>query len=342
MKKNIYIISLLMLGLLTSCSDFLNQKSPDILTTDTFWRDLSDAESAIASAYSQLENSIDSWSFAEVKWPVEAYREDIISVGSDAMNYPNWVELSNFGYTNGNSQFSYYWRNNYLGVSFANQVIEKVKEISNDKISEEKRTQIINEAYFLRGYYHLKNILNWHNIIIRDKYITSQGELNKSLSPRIEVWNFIISDFEKATSLPASYPADNLGRATSGAANAYLGFAYLTRAHEEAENKQQFLELALQSFNKVVGYELESDFKSMFNGENKNCSESIFELQFTMNIANGADYTTQAHKWIAASELGGWDEILPSKRLVDAFKKRGKYQQMDYMIKDYTILYFVI
>ena len=32
----------------------------------------------------------DMWSFPEIKWPVEAYREDIIQLGSDALNYPNW------------------------------------------------------------------------------------------------------------------------------------------------------------------------------------------------------------------------------------------------------------
>lgn len=319
-----YIIVLLILGGLTSCDNFLDLKSPDDLTTDTFWRDLSDAESAIAAAYSQLENSTNSWSFAEVKWPVEAYREDIVNLGSDAMNYPNWVELSNFGYTNGNSQFYYYWRNNYLGASFANQIIAKIGEIPNGKIKDEERAQIKNEAFFLRAYYHLKNQLNWEDIIIRDSYITSQGQLDKAVSDRVDVWEFIVEDLKKATRLPSSYSAEEVGRATSGAAYSYLGFAYLTRAYEEQERKEEFLNLALEAFNSVTGYELEEDFKSMFNGENKNCKESIFELQFSMNIANGADYTTQAHKWIAASELGGWDEILPSDILVAEFKKEGE------------------
>lgn len=324
MKNYIYIFAALLLGLLSSCDDFLTQKSPDQLTTDTFWRDLEDAESAISSAYSQLENSTNTWDYAEIKWPVEAYREDVVILGNDAMNYPNWVELSNFNYTNGNSQFLYYWRNNYTGVSFTNQIIEKIEQISSDKISGEQRAQIKGEAHFLRAYYHLKNILNWKDIIIRDKYITSPSELDKATSPRIMAWDFIVSDLKKALDLPISYDGENIGRATSGAAYSYLGFVYLTRAYEEVDKKQEYLELAIEAFNKVTGYELEENFKSMFNGENKNCKESIFELQFTMNNANGADYTTQAHKWIAASELGGWDEIIPSERLVNELKKEGE------------------
>ncbi len=324
MKKYTYIFSVLLVGLLSSCSDFLTQKSPDQLTTDTYWRDLEDAEGAISAAYSQLENSTNTWDYAEIKWPVEAYREDIVVLGNDAMNYPNWVELSNFNYTNGNSQFLYYWRNNYIGISFANQVIEKISEIASDQISEEKRAQIKGEAYFLRAYYHLKNLLNWEQIIIRDKYITSPGDLDKVTSPRIDAWEFITADLEKASVLPKKYDGENLGRVTHGAVQSYLGFVYLTRAYEESEKKQEYLELAIAAFNKVTGYELEEDFQSMFNGENKNCKESIFELQFTMNNANGANYTTQAHKWIAAEELGGWDEIIPSEMLVNEFKKEGE------------------
>ena len=53
----------------------------------------------------------------------------------------------------------------------------------------------------------------------------------------------------------------------------------------------------------------------MFSGDNKNSKESIFEIQFSMSSANGATYRTQFHRWIGVSELGGWDEILPSRNI---------------------------
>lgn len=326
MKTIILKGAALILGVLTlsSCDSFLSVRPHDEMTSATYWRNASDAENGIAAAYSQLEYSIDTWGFAEVKWPVEAYREDVVVLGSDAQNYPNWVELSTFSYTNGNSQVSEYWRNNYRGISFANQVLEKVATIPDDKISGEQRTMIINEAHFLRAYYHIKLLLNFKDVIIRDKYITNQADMAKSPSSRAEVWAFIIKDLQEATKLPAKHTTDNVGRATSGAAYAYMGLCYLTRAYEQPETKAQDLSKAVEAFNNVKGYSLEEDFQSMFTGDNKNSKESVFELQFSMNTANGANYRTQAHKWIAAKEIGGWDEIHPSNLLFEAFKKEGK------------------
>lgn len=325
MKKYIYISALFLMSLsFSSCDDFLTVNSPDQLTSGSFWRGESDAQAGLAAAYSQLEYYIDTWEFAEVKWPVEAYREDIIEMGNDARNYPNWVELYNFTYTNGNSQVSSYWWNNYKGISFANQVIEKVAQIPDENINPSLRTQIVNEAHFLRAYYHLKLILNWEEIIIGDKYITNQEDLSKALSSRIDAWDFIVEDLKKATALPVSYDVDNLGRATKGAANAYLGFVYLTRAYEEGDKKSEYLTSALAALNEVKGYELVSDFSSMFDGSNKNNKESIFELQTSLSTANGANYRTQMHRWMGVSELKGWDEILPSDKLMDTYFKEGE------------------
>lgn len=325
MKQFKYIaLSLLLAGALTSCEDFLTVSSPDELTSDSFWRDRSDAEAALASAYSKLEASTDTWEFPEVYFPVEAYREDIIKPGSDAYNYPNWIELANFTYTNGNSQFSAYWRDNYYGINYSNQVIENVPLIPAGKISEEDRTTFQSEGYFLRGYYHMKLLLNWERIVIRDKYITSTDELDKALASRSEAWDFVIDNFTKATQLPVTRSAEATGRATRGAAYAFLGWAHLTRAYEETDKKDAELNAALNALNNVTGYSLVKELSSLFDATNKNSSEGIFELQLTLDTSNGARYRTQLHRFIGCGELWGWEEILPTDRLVEEYKKEGK------------------
>lgn len=325
MRQFKYIaVALLLTATMTGCDDFLTVESPDELTSDSFWRNKSDAESGLAAAYSKLEASTDTWEFPEVFFPVEAYREDIIKPGADAYHYPNWIELANFNYTNGNSQFTAYWRDNYYGINYANQVIENLPGIPADKISDEDRSIIQNEAYFLRGYYHMKLLLNWEQIVIRDKYITSTNELDKPLSSREEAWDFIIENLTRATSLPATRTSETLGRATKGAAYAYLGWAHLTRAYEESGQKEAHLNAALSALNNVTGYELVEELLSLFDGTNKNSKEGIFELQLTLSTANGASYRTQIHRFVGCTELKGWEEILPTDNLMEAYKKEGK------------------
>lgn len=310
------------------------------MTSGNYWRNKSDAESGMAAVYSQMYFG-DEWSFPEVKWPVEAYRQDDVEMGSDAQNYQNWVQLRDFTFTNGNSQFTSYWWYYYHGISFANQVMTKVGAMTDAQIDAKDRTEIVAEARFMRAFYHMQLLLNWEKIVNRDVYITSSGELDKAMSERPDSWNFIVDDLQKAgADLPQKRPADNLGRATSGSAYAYLGFAYLTMASEQPEKKTEYLNEALKAFDNVKGYELESNFLSMFNGTNKNCKESIFEIQFSMSSVSGAWYRTYLHKWIGTSAFGGWDEIAPSQALMNEFKKEGKLNNGMYDARLYESVYF--
>ena len=232
MKKFLSLASICLALTFTSCEDFLSVSSPDELTTGNYWRDESDALAGLASAYSQLYHG-DTYATSEVRWPTEEYRADIVNLGRDAGNYDQWVALYNFTYTNGNTQMSYYYQDLYRGINFANQVIANVPNIPAEEIDESARNTILEEAHFLRGYYHLMLLLNWEKIIIRDEYITETAQLNKPLSERSVCWDFVISELEQATGLPTERTVEELGRATSGAAYAYIGLAYLTRAYEE-------------------------------------------------------------------------------------------------------------
>ncbi len=325
MKKFIYLASLCLTMSFASCDDFLTVSSPDELTTDNFWRNQEDAEATMASVYAQLYHG-DAYATSEVRWPVEAFRTDLYAMGNDAINYQTWTDIYKFTYTNGNTQFSYYYQDLYRGINFANQVLEFVPLIPESGITTSKRNELIAEAHFMRGYLHMMLILNWEKIIIRDKYINNQDELNLPLSDRVTCWNFVIDELKLGAALPSERPSTEAGRATSGAANAYLGFAYLTRAYEEPEQETTFLKDALNALNEVKNYELVSgnDLVDMFNGRNKNSKESVFELQYSSNTDNGARYYSYVHQFIASKQLGGWDEILPNDFLMNEFKKEGR------------------
>ncbi len=343
MKALKYIAGICIALSLTSCDDFLTQTSPDKLTSESYWRDKDDVEAAMASAYSQLyfaEYSGDEWDFAEVKWPVEAYRQDDVDPGADAQNYQNWMQLRNFSYTNGNSQFTIYWKSYYRGISFCNQIIDKVAGMSEAQLGTADRKQLLAEAHFLRGFYHMQLLLNWEKIIIRDTYITSTSQLDKAVSERTDAWQFVVDELKAGTEMNNVRSTEEVGRVTANTAYAYLGYAYLTMASEQVDKKAEYLNAAVDAFNKVTGCNLESNYASMFDGTNKNCKESLFEVQFSLSSANGADYATQLHRWIGTAEFGGWDEIAPSETLMNEFKKEGKLNNGLYDARLYGSVYF--
>ncbi|NOU60380.1 RagB/SusD family nutrient uptake outer membrane protein [Marinifilum caeruleilacunae] len=329
MKKLLYILSASILLGLSSCDeDFMDTKSPDQLTGDSFWRNVSDAEAGLAAAYSQMECATSYWGFAEIKFPVEMYPSDLVRIGGDAYNYEDWLSIYNFNVNSANTQTTSYWNIHYKGINFANQVIEKVGEMTEEQIDQAKKNEIIAEAHFLRGYYHLKLLLAWEKIIVRDAYPKGLSDIDKALSERTECWDFIVADFAKAAAtLPGSYDSANVGRVTKWAAYAYLGKANLYRAGEESANSGEYYNAAKTAFAEVVNsnnFSLVDNFISMFDGTNQNSSEAVLELQLSNNTDNGAWFKFPHHRWIKPKGLYGWDEIAGSAFLLEEFKKEGK------------------
>jgi hypothetical protein len=306
----------------------METKSPDKLTSDNFWRNADDAEAGMAGAYSQLECATSYWGFAEIKFPVEMYPSDLVKIGGDAYNYEDWLAIYNYNVNSANTQIASYWDIHYRGINFSNQVLENVTKMTKDQIDPTKQKELLSEAHFLRGYYHLKLLLAWEKIVLRDQYPKSIPETHKALDERSECWDFIIADFEKAAkNLPSSYNEQNIGRATKWAALAYLGKANLFRAGEDSANATEYYKAAKSAFAEVVGsnkFSLVSNFISMFDGTNQNSNEAVFELQLSNNTDNGAWFKFPHHRWIKPKGLGGWDEIAGSDFLLSEFKKEGK------------------
>lgn len=326
MKKTIGIVSAALMLTMAGCDDFLTLESPDF-STDKFWRDSVDVEAGLSAAYGQLDNRCGSYTLPEIKFVVETFREDVMERGNDVYNYPEWGQMFDFRYNNENSRIKEYWMNCYNGINYVNNVLYGIEKVQREGtvMSEKKYNTLKGEALFLRAYMHMKVILNWERIVVRDTYLTSESQTHRALTDRIPAWTFICKELDDAAKLlPAKRTALEVGRATSGAAYSYLGWAYLTRAYEEPERKDEFLEKAALALNEVKGYELEDDFGSMFDGTNKNCEESIFELQFTSSTADGAYHQHVLHYWVAAPQLRGWDEIRPSEMIVNEFKKEGR------------------
>ena len=348
MKSIKYLVLLFIVATnLIGCSeDFLDEKSPDQLLTSVFWRDHQDAEAAMAATYSHLEMFTGWDAFVEGRSVIEYYRSEMVVPGADASNYPWWTDHYHFSFTKGNYGIYLLWNNNYRGINYANQVIAKLPGIPADKITDDQRTQLMAEAKFLRAYYHFKLLINFKQIILAEKYPEGEGDLFLPLSDRATAWKFVINDFKDALALApiSEQESSKLGRATQGAAYAFLGKAYLYRAGEETANADTYLSEAKKAFAQVItdgDYNIESNFESLFDGTNENSKECIFALQLSSTVEGGALYSNWQNYFIGPAELGFYGEIYGSETLLIEMKKEGNIGSIgQYDDRMYGTIYF--
>lgn len=256
--------SALVLGatLLAGCAD-LTQTDPNQQTTDSFWKTQQDAQLGINAAYRGLQEN-----GTYGRWLQFAYdmRSDI------GYSRSPWGDLANFTKSVlGSYDFEVnreIWQHHYQTIFRANQVIANVPGIQMDATM---RDRIVGEAKFLRA-------LMYFNLI------SLYGSVPMTLEPAVptdrpmqatpeQAWAQVEKDLTEARAvLPASYPAGDAGRATSGAALALLGRAQLQQAKWGP---------AAQSFAQVIpGYQLLGNYGDNFLDANDNNRETIFEVQF--------------------------------------------------------------
>ncbi|QTE37667.1 RagB/SusD family nutrient uptake outer membrane protein [Mucilaginibacter gossypii] len=281
--KTIYTKALLTLLLVAAFAmgckkSDLTTVNPNAQTTQTFWQNASDAVKGINAVYGSL---IIDGSYMRFSPIVENTR------GDDATSYSPWDQIYNMGKFNMQSTGAgvlFSWTAYYQGILRANEVLKYVPAINMDA---ELKKRVLGQAYFLRGlyYFHLADF--YKNVPMPLVPAGSSADYFQKQQPQDVVWAQVISDFKAAEGmLPTTYsglsPDGQIGRATKGAAAAFLGKTYLfTKKYAEAAAE-------FKSVIDMGTYSLVPNYYDNFFANNENNSESIFEVQFSRD-AGGTD-----------------------------------------------------
>lgn len=285
MKTKIFIIwiSVVAFFQLTSCKeDFLDKKDPQNLTTDAYWKTENDLFLGMTSVYATLSFDYMYGTF-EYQWVPTAFR------GDDFMNtspWFGWKNMENFTLTNEYVEISEFWNMNYRAIAQANQVLEKideVKTIAGSMINSPEKWKA--EARFLRAFSYLNLLRSFRNPVFTDHFAKTESDYFMSQPDKSVIWKLVEEDLTYAMqNLPATRTEnnatfDNVGRATSAAAAAYLGQAYLY------QNKYSNAVGVLNDIKtgKYGTYSLISDFGKNFDGSMENNKESLFEIMYGFN-----------------------------------------------------------
>ncbi|MCJ8164467.1 RagB/SusD family nutrient uptake outer membrane protein [Pontibacter sp. E15-1] len=271
MKKYSKIL-LAALGLFTfvSCEDVLDVEPTTAIEAEGSVVDFITLDRSTLGAYSALQST----NYYGLRYLLYQglYADDISFSGT----FTTDREVASKRINSSNLQIANTWSSIYTAINRANIVIRDAQRLTN--ISDEQRNQIIGEMKFIRGLAHFDLLKVYGGVPVVTTPTTSIEEIQ--LLPRAteaQVYEAIIADLQDAeTKLEG---ITQIQRASEYAPVALLARVYLQRGN--------YAEAAAKATKVIESgqFELLDDFATLFTNEGND--ESIFELDFTMNDANG-------------------------------------------------------
>lgn len=342
MKRIISIATMFSLLMLFSCVELdlvpYSQFSPE-----NFFKNESDANSAVIAAYSGFMNTT----------VFNQYSEVVHTQGTDDAEWGNGRNTGNsdkndfdkLKYTPESKLVYTFWTAYYAGINKCNYAIDNILAMAESTITEEKRAVFIGEAKFIRAFYYFELARYFGGVPVVTKQTTSLEGLKVTRNSADEVYNLIISDLEYASEvLPvkSQYSSTELGRATKGAALGLLSKVYLTK-----EDWQKVVDITGQILN--LGYSLCSSYADNFDITKENGVESIFEINYLGGDGNPGSIFNGYFRppFVKINGWTGYGDNPVTKNLYDAYGEGDLRRDVNirlYTIEEYpnmstTILY---
>lgn len=320
-RLSFYVLGVSLALLITGCEDFLQPNPETFPTNETFFKSDDQFLQAVDGAYAGLQN-----------WILQAH---VLEEGrSDNTTYDNQLNrgvlqtltrLDWFVLDTSEGEISSAWNTIYGGIKDINVPLSKIQPgIKNGNLDEALGIRLEGELKFLRAYYYFTAVRLWGNIpLMLEPLESGLKAFEISQAPQEEVFNTIIQDLEYATSnLPESYSGADVGRVTNGAAKTLLAKVYLWR--ENYSNAESLLRDVVNSGN----YALLDNYADIFDPQNKNNAESIFEVQFQEgDKGESSNFIYQFTPVGSFPDVipklvgdGTWGKNLPTRELVGAYE----------------------
>jgi len=298
MKKIVYIIILTVVGLMASCSDFLNEQLKVSYTSSNFYTTADNASAAVTGIYNSLYGNT-LWVFGDI-----ASDDAVNGAGNDPTDI---LGINDFTANSANGQIITFWQATYETIARANNAIFYITPMNIDAIL---RDRLVGEAKFLRAYSYFNLVNIYGKVPLKLLPQLTSATINVPLSEVPAIYAQIEKDLtEAAAVLPSSYASER-GRATKGAAFGMLAKAYLY------ENKYAECLTNIQALEGLNQYKLLSNYANLFKAGAEDSSEVIFGLRFSNSISAVGNILNVD---FSPAIEGGYFFDAPTQSYVDAF-----------------------
>ncbi len=327
MKKTFILLSLVFISLF-GCEDIITEEPIDFLVPGSFPATEKDAIAATTAAYSRMHEDI--WGFYYGCTPT-----DLCFQGQHNRRPISWF----VNYTSDNRDARVLWQENYAGVALANTVIQFVPDVPMN--NETLKQRLIGEAKFLRAFYYFELVRIYGGVPIILEVISDPASLEGVNRNSVEeVYELIKQDLEDAiTALPVEYDANNMGRATKGAATAMLARVHLTRAEWLQASLRADEVISSGNYGLVADYNRlwsqNAEYVKMPNKDGSLVNEIIFDIQYQQDDRRDIKQSFTGSRDTGVGGInavgGGWENMMPTTDYLAMFEDGDLRKDISYV-----------
>lgn len=276
MKLKYYIVALLSLINLSSCSDFLNLTPISDASSANYYKNASDIESALSGCYASLQgNNL----YGQKLIALTELRSDNIEDINPGANAGMYYFIDKFTLTSGNDVIRAVWKELYNLIYRCNNILAHSQVVTDATL----RAQYEGETLFLRSWAYFNIVQLWGDAPLILDPITAQEAVKYGRTPISEIYGTLETDLKHVIDnkmLPEVQTDENLGRATLAAASALLGKCYLTQKKwSEAASTLDNL-ISTQSSQ----YGLLENVEDVFSVDNEMNKEILFAVRWSKTL----------------------------------------------------------
>jgi len=313
MKKNIlYITSLLVILLVTSCKNFLEPKPTDKYSESVAFSSEANAKLYVNSFYPILNYyGLFGSAYLSGNMYTDGLTDIMKTAGSTIGSNGAIANLyaTSPGLITSDQNSLDIWSNAYYYIRLIN---EFMTGLDKSNLPAGVKVNLAAEARFFRGYLYFLLMRNHGSVVLITELTT---EASHPLSSANDCWNVVEADLDYAAlNLPET--AADAGRITKGAA-----YAMKSRAMLYAQRWQSAYDAA-DKVLKMSKYGLNDSYSGAFGSYFSGNKEAILEFKYS--------YPKLAHSYDAIVSPGGDDalyqfggDVEPTQELVEMYEKAG-------------------
>lgn len=315
-KKNPILVVAVLCVVAAGCSkEFLDTTPPTGVSVSEYFNTPEEVETGIIACYDNLSAQVDRLHGLGVDG-VGNFCGDIAQVGYVPPGSLGYDRLEDNTQDGSEGALTQVWNECYAGIFRCNLFLRQLENLTFE-LPAAQASAWRAEALFLRALYHFTLVQTFGDVPL----VTEVLAVEDSYVPRDDeafVLDQIILDFTTAAlSLPLKdvQPADERGRATSGAARAYAMKAEMWRGSFGAALAQAEAVLASGQ------YDLHPNLMDNFDPLNDNGIESIFEVQCVGGEGGEGNAHSDMEAFEGTPNPRGW--LAPRTAYMDMFDADG-------------------